>query len=748
MLSPTFTVKLGQPVLSGLVVVGKFDSKMPSLACGTNGGKILLHSPHEIQHGAENGQLSSIKFLNLNRKLTSIAAGSLIKQPLNGAVDSPDLIFVGTQSNLLAYDVERNADVFYVDVQDGVNSLLVGKLPNSSAPLVIAGGNCSVLGFDNKGTEAFWTVTGDNVSSMALCELDGNGNKALLVGSDDFEIRIFRNEEIIGEISEADRVTFLKPLSGTKFTYGLGNGTVGVYNGSKVRLWRVKTKHKVTALHGYDLDLDGVNEIFSGWSNGSYNVRREDNGEVIFKDTMDSAIASIVTADYRMDGKEEVMICSESGEVRAFLSTDVEFGTMFESGIGKDNASDQKALNELQTQKLDLLAELKLLEKQLKVSKPGSTEVGMLPNNTKLSYTLEADALVAAVTLKVEVNTDVQIVNLIAVDLESIVLIGKEVVAISPKEQSKIAILPLKPTKNSACTLRIQTHVATRSLGAQLHVFETDITIPRFSAYMQLTPENQSNYNIPKSKVTFLTVEPISKFVNWMQAVFILKTTPQIIEDKLKVVFLSVCDQNFGKNSINPGGQVLAISINKKLESNQTYSQARIHCDNMELVADLIQDFAKFFKLTELESEADFPHELDLFEEVLARVAECNSARVNLAADMADDSQRIKALIIRAEDSRLMPDMQSMRKSYTELNILNDQLISGYNIRAQNHENLLNSLKEVNQMIQIAANLRVGKAKGRVVTDCRTAVKNNNLKSLFRIIKQGYEPNALAARNG
>jgi Bardet-Biedl syndrome 2 protein len=100
----------------------------------------------------------------------------------------------------------------------------------------------------------------------------------------------------------------------------------------------------------------------------------------------------------------------------------------------------------------------------------------------------------------------------------------------------------------------------------------------------------------------------------------------------------------------------------------------------------------------------------------------------------------VQALVIRAEDARLMNDMTTMRRAYTELNALNGQLIAGYNVRAQNQANLLVALKEVNQMIQRAANLRVGKAKARVIADCRAAVKANNMKSLFRIIQQGYEP--------
>lgn len=125
----------------------------------------------------------------------------------------------------------------------------MGKLENSSTPLVIGGGNCSVLGFDQSGSEIFWTVTADNISSLALIDVDNDGCKELLVGSDDFEIRVFKNEEITHEISEAEKVVFLSNIDGesSKFIYALDNGTVGVYNGV-TRMWRVKTKNKVTAL--------------------------------------------------------------------------------------------------------------------------------------------------------------------------------------------------------------------------------------------------------------------------------------------------------------------------------------------------------------------------------------------------------------------------------------------------------------------------------------------------------------------
>ena len=227
-----------------------------------------------------------------------------------------DLLFVGTPSSLVAYDVERNAESYFRDVPDGVNVLLTGSLSNSK-PLVFAGGNCSVLGFDANGTESFWTVTGDNVSSLALCDMDGDGLDELVVGSEDFELRVFRNEEMIGEQSEADKITFLCPIQKSQFAYGLSNGTVGVYSGIKSRMWRVKTKHQVTALTAYDMNSDGVKEVISGWSNGTLNIRNDSNGETLYKCSMGGPVAAIVTGDYRNDGKEELIVCSSSGEVRA-----------------------------------------------------------------------------------------------------------------------------------------------------------------------------------------------------------------------------------------------------------------------------------------------------------------------------------------------------------------------------------------------------------------------------------------------
>jgi hypothetical protein len=75
---------------------------------------------------------------------------------------------------------------------------------------------------------------------------------------------------------------------------------------------------------------------------GAYNVRRQDTGEVLFRGHLSASIAAIIQADYRMDGQQECIIVSEAGEMVAYLPTDTDFGALFESGIGKEDAADQK----------------------------------------------------------------------------------------------------------------------------------------------------------------------------------------------------------------------------------------------------------------------------------------------------------------------------------------------------------------------------------------------------------------------
>jgi hypothetical protein len=75
-----------------------------------------------------------------------------------------------------------------------------------------------------------------------------------------------------------------------------------------------------TCIAGFDLDADGVNELVSGWTNGKLEVRGDRQGEVIFRDNLADSVSAVLQADYRSDGREEVIACGYDGEVGATLT--------------------------------------------------------------------------------------------------------------------------------------------------------------------------------------------------------------------------------------------------------------------------------------------------------------------------------------------------------------------------------------------------------------------------------------------
>lgn len=691
------------------------DGKHPSLTCGTSAGKVFIHSPHTRESASAAGGAGGstyeagtdprnrdIRFLNINRKVTALTSGRLV------ADGEGDTLCVGTQTNLLAYNVEDNSDLFFKDVPDGVSTLLYGKVQSIEAPLVVVGGNCSIQGFDAEGLELFWTVTGDNVSAMAFCDADGDGANELLVGSDDYEIRIFRNEDVVSETTETEKIVDLCPIHLTRYGYALANGTVGVYNRS-TRVWRVKSKTPVNCIESFDLDADGAPELLAGWQSGKFEVRNDVNGELIYKDAFPSAVSAIVKGDYRMDGRVEVIACAVDGEVRGYLPVEVSAETT-------DSKADEAAMTELLERKKELEMELRGLEQNMKAAKSGAPAgAGVLPPSTKVSLNADANAERECVELVVSTNNDTIIKSVVVFALDGGLFEGESLMVYPASPTGEVHV-PLRSPKNTPTELKVQALVGARGSSVQYHVFELVHQLPRFAMYGSTGARSP----VPEGKVTFYVPDRASRIAMWV-------------------------NNNFSANGVRAEGDRLEAALHSLRDGSPlviAYSpdnggKITIRTDSMELAAEIVQALAADLGVRELESLADFPAEMTAFQEVLMRVDEYNAIRLKLTAEMADSSNLVKTLVIKAEDARILGDMKLMKRMYSELYTLNNELIGEYTKRSNNHQELLAALKEVNNMIQKAARLRVGAPKSRVVTACRAAIKANNIHSLFQIIREG-----------
>uniref|UniRef100_A0A9L0JX33 Bardet-Biedl syndrome 2 protein homolog n=1 Tax=Equus asinus TaxID=9793 RepID=A0A9L0JX33_EQUAS len=678
MLLPVFTLKLRHKISPRMVAVGRYDGTHPCLAAATQAGKVLIHNPHtRSQHFSASRVFQSplesdVSLLNINQAVTCLTAGVL--NPELGY----DALLVGTQTNLLAYDVYNNSDLFYREVADGASAMVLGTLGDIPSPLAIIGGNCALQGFDHAGNDLFWTVTGDNVHSLALCDFDGDGKKE----SEDFDIRVFKEDEIVAEMTETE------------------------------------SKNHAMSIHAFDLNSDGVCELITGWSNGKVDARSDRTGEVIFKDNFSSAVAGVVEGDYRMDGHVQLICCSVDGEIRGYLP-----GTAEMRGNLLDTSIEQDLIRELSQKKQNLLLELRNYEENAKAESSSPLNEadghrGIIPANTKLhtalSVNLGNETQAAHAELCISTSNDT-IIRAVLIFAEGIFLGESHVVHPSIHNLSSSIRVPITPPKDVPVDLHLKTFVGYRC-STQFHVFELTRQLPRFSMYALTSPDSASK---PLSYVNFTIAERAQRVVMWLNQNFLLPEDTNIQNAPFQVCF----------TSLRNGGQLY---IKIKLSGEIT-----VNTDDIDLAGDVIQSMASFFAIEDLQVEAEFPVYFEELRKVLVKVDEYHSVHQKLSADMADNSNLIRSLLVRAEDARLMRDMKTMKSRYMELYDLNKDLLNGYKIRCNNHTELLGNLKAVNQAIQRAGRLRVGKPKNQVITACRDAIRSNNINMLFRIMRVG-----------
>ncbi|CAL4122242.1 unnamed protein product, partial [Meganyctiphanes norvegica] len=490
--------------------------------------------------------------------------------------------------------------------------------------------------------------------------------------------------------------------------------------------WKPDSKNQAISIYSYDLDGDGVPELITGWSNGKVDARNDRSGEVIFKDNFSSTVAGIVEGDYRMDGKNQLICCSVDGEVRGYQSSTPETRySMLDVNI------EQETIRELSQRRHTLLMELRNYEENQRMGNSGELlygkpsmagdQVGVIPANTQLQTGLAINMGTEEKNKPPHVEIALATTN--DTVIRSVVIFAEGIFegeshVFHPRENNLTSSVrvPIYPPKDVPVDLHIKTMVGYKG-SLHYHVFELTRQLPRFSMYALCTvPITQ-----PNGHVKFQLQERVARLVMWVNASFLLLEDIVATEDgRLEVSFLSL-------RTTMP----LVIYATSQCE-------VTIRTDDMDLAGDLMQALANYLNLEDLQVEADFPNEVDQLSGVLERVEEYHSTRQRLSAEMADHSGVIRTLVVRAEDARLMSDMASMKQWYGELYALNKDLISGYKIRCNNHQELLSCLKQVNQTIQKAGRLRYGKSKTAVVAACRQAIKNNNVNALTKIIRLGH----------
>ena len=133
MLVSEFNFSIDSKVIGNTIASGNLSNQQIFIAFPIDAMKILLYTPSRDSIPEQK------QYLNINKEITSLYS-CRINPNLNY-----DVLIVGTKCSLQCYDIIENKDLFYKDMVDGVSALAFGSVKNGECPIIIGGGNCSIL---------------------------------------------------------------------------------------------------------------------------------------------------------------------------------------------------------------------------------------------------------------------------------------------------------------------------------------------------------------------------------------------------------------------------------------------------------------------------------------------------------------------------------------------------------------------------------------------------------------------------
>jgi Bardet-Biedl syndrome 2 protein len=653
-----------------------------------------------------------------------------------------DVLFIGCETSLMCYDIMENKTLFDREITEGVLCMVCGKFSSFKEPLCLAGGNCNIIGVDINGEDKFWTVLGGNTICMDLGDFNKDNKNELFVGTDDFTIRIYKDEEPILEINENTKIIIIAPIEDDYFIYGLETGTIGLYKGN-IKTWSKKEKGYCTSIYLKDFIKEETYEALIGMSTGKIILLDANTGREILSFYIDHAVSKFFYGDFTLslrqmnenindnknideddDEKDRIICFSENGDVYGYCYGEKDYIVTEREFISKDKKVSEQDLNEYEKlikEKNRLLDELEdLAVKESNKSKINAAkEENNIPSDLTVNIDLESNDEDKCADLILEA-TKGGIIKMIIIVSEQIY--QGETFVKYPKDETSKAIVQIKTKKDLNINLHIKVLVGMNSFLDDYQVLEFNKIIPKYCFYILLREENEYVSKIAQG-ISLDYNDRVDRLIIFLEASF------NIPKEDLN---------SFKKDDKTYRIRFRSLRTDKILEINiKDGNKLSILTDQIELCGNLVQDFALFFNVENLNTNIHYSIYAKSYEEIFNRIELLDNERNHFNINMSDIITNIKDLFVKAEDNRLIYNIKGFRDYFRKIDVNNAQLLDEFEKRSDKYQQLLNDLKSVNEMIQLGSNLKCGTFKKAMVTECRKCIKNKDYKLLMRIISTG-----------
>ena len=631
----------------------------------------------------------------------------------------------------MCYDLNQNKTLFDRDIMEGVYCMVYGQYSSYPEPICICGGSYNIIGIDINGEDKFWTVLGGNAICLKLNDINNDGANELIVGTDDYTIRFYQNEDNINEINENTKIIEVEYIDNTVLAYALENGTIGCYKGND-RLWRKKEKGYVTSILVIDFNRDNYYEILCGWSTGKLQMLETSQGRILIETDLNKPIAKMFYDNILLGSSNNIynkynqlLVLTNNGEVYGF-DYSLNERIIKNKFIAKDKKVLQKDLNKYESslqEKTELIKKLEDLaikeSNKSKINSPKDEIV--LPKNTTVNIDLQSNNDFKCADLIIE-SSENTIIKMVLIQSEQIYK-GETMVKYPNKETNKV-IIQIKTKKDMNINLHIKALVGKSYFLDDYQVFEFNKIIPKYCFYILLRDDISYKNDVVQG-ISFRFNERIERLILWLETFFNIPKkeleTYRPNEDTYNIRFMSLRTD-----------KILQISV-----KNEKENIIEISTEEMELCGNIFQDMCTYFNITDLDTNINYKKIVNKYSENINRISELDQTRNQYNINMTEIIQLIKDLFVKAEDNRLLDNIKDFKDYFRKINVKNLELLDEYEKRTKAYEQLISDLKVVNEIIQIFSNLKAGKYKNEVVNQCRNCIRKKNYNLLLKILSTG-----------
>ena len=609
-----------------------------------------------------------------------------------------------------------------------------GKFSKYSMPLCLAGGNCNIIGVDINGQDIFWTVLGGSAICMTLGDTNKDEKNELIIGTDDFTIRFYKDEEPINEVNENTKIVIISHIEDEYFIYGLESGSFGMYKLNN-KIWSKKEKGFCISIICGDFNNDESYECLIGMTTGKILMLDANSGKEILNTMLENSVAKFFYGDFILnqklinenedeDEKSQIICFTENGEVFGYIYGDEKFLPLKRQFTSKDkkvNEEDLKKYESLLQEKEKLLEELeKIAVKDSNKSKINSPKDDItLPNDTKIVIDLESNDECKCADLIIE-SSEGSIIKMVIIISEQIY--KKETLVKYPKEETNKVIVQIKTQKDLNINLHIKVLVGTNYYLNDFQVFEFNKIIPKYCFYIILRDEKEYESKVDQG-ISFEYNDRIERLILFLSSSFNLAKNDV---------------ESFKKDDKTFRIRFRSLRTEKILEiSVENGNILKILTDEMELCGNLLQDLALFLKQDNIDTNFKYNKLAESYSPIFDRIEILDKERNHFNINMSEIIGIIKDLFVKAEDNRLIDNIRSFKEYFRKIDVKNIELLDEFEKRSEKYNQLLLDLKSVNQLIQMASNLKVGNFKKVITNGCRDCIKKKDYKLFMKIISNG-----------